>query len=548
MISALIVLFGFFASYASGAESLRDFVFYFGSAVMQSYAALIAIPFTIAIVHLQSRYGFVAIDFLFRYSLRVFIVFGGIIVSVFFVMVVANIEIWWQNSDLKTLLLSILTATALLPLPFIVGYIRSLFTLKPSDIVDFLLRNSRVYKELKLGKYNKLKQLLSKVFLLAGLCMSDPSLELELSGVIGKINKLFYDSIVLYIKESMDPIRDKDFTEKSLLIKKELVNPILGYFDKYIVSYLKYSRMQKPLIDHKDLFPLIDAINDVLRTSIVKGVVSIGREYCYFVDDLREIMSLYIEDESVGSALDIFRQVYLKLLESKDDTLDLKHIQKIMLEHPKKYQENRLLPFTYDFYIDYTATIPCMTFKLLLQKLSQDDVKQVGLVLEWFMRTMVLNYPILLLGYTFNQHSCECSKNCIDTIVELILKQDEVFAPRLLALLIAWMVEAYIVAENILSDDDKELILKRIQALSLIIQNSLIKQNINVYVRLYDSGELKLMFNDRSAPLSEPIYGGRGIFADIISKYNVVKICEIIHDILGFETKGCNLYRVSDKE
>ena len=515
---------------------------------MQSYAALIAIPFTIAIVHLQSRYGFVAVDFLFRYSLRVFIVFGGIILSVLFTMIVANIEMWWQNNVLKTLLLTILTTTALVPLPFIVDYIKSLFTLKPSDIVDFLLRNNRIYEELKLGKYDKLKQLLSKVFLLTGLSVSDPSLELELGGITNKISKLFYDSIIPYIKENMDSVKNKDFTRKSLQIKNELVNPILGYFNKYIVSYLKYSKMQKPLIDPKDLFPLIDAINDLLRTSIVKGVVSIDREYCYFVDSLREIMTLYIEDRKVGSTLSIFRQVYTKLLESKDDILDLEDIQKIMLEHPQKYQKNRLLPFTYDFYIDYTATILCMTFKLLLQKLTQDDVKQVDLALEWFMRTMVLNYPILLIGYTFNKDSCGCSKNCIDTIVELILKQDEVFAPRLLALLIAWIVEAYIIAENLMSDDDKNTILKRIQILSFKIQNSLKKQNINVYAKLYDTGELKLMFNDSSVPLSELIYGGKGVFSGIISKCSETEICEIIRDVLGFEIEGCDLYGINDEE
>ena len=90
------------------------------------------------------------------------------------------------------------------------------------------------------------------------------------------------------------------------MVRKEIINPILGYFNKYIVRYLEYSKKQKPLIDHKDLFPLIDAINDLFRISIEKGVVSIVREYCYFVDDLREIMSLYIEDRNVSSALDIF--------------------------------------------------------------------------------------------------------------------------------------------------------------------------------------------------------------------------------------------------
>ncbi len=514
----------------------HNIVLYTSAALVQAYAALIAIPFTIAVVHLQSRYGSIAVEFLFRYSLRVFIILGIIFASSFFIMIVAGTSIPEQNINVMYVSLIMLAAILLLPLPSIVNYIRSLFTLKPSDIVEFLFRSARVHKELNSNSYDKLRETLSRAFLLAGLSMLDPSSELELSKIINKISNFLSETIIPYLEKMPEPVDNKNIDDKQ--VKKELILLIFNLLNNYIVNYLRYSKIQKPLIPLKDLHPLIITINDIVRIAILKKMISIGREYCYFVHSLREIMLLYIEDKRIGEVLDLYRQVHLRLLESRDNTLDLRRVQRVMLDKPGKYSEERLLPYTYDFYIDYVATIPCMLFKLLLEKLTQEDLKSIGESLFHIMVTMLLDYPVLLASYTFKQHGCECSRDCTDSIVELILKQDEVYGPLLLTLLIAWMTKAYIVAKNVLNEDDRKQVIENIRALSSKLLKSLNERNIVTYVKLYDTGELKLIFNSRSVSLSRYIYD-EGSVIELISKYDNKKICAILRDVLELETRNC---------
>ena len=45
-----------------GGERFFSTIHYISKALLQAYAAIIAIPFTIAIVHLQSKYGYASIN------------------------------------------------------------------------------------------------------------------------------------------------------------------------------------------------------------------------------------------------------------------------------------------------------------------------------------------------------------------------------------------------------------------------------------------------------------------------------------------------------
>ena len=515
----------------------HSIILYTSTALIQAYAALIAIPFTIAVVHLQNRYGSVAVEFLFRHSLRVFIILGVIFTLSFFIMLAASTSILEQNITARYVLLGILATILLLPLPSIVDYIRSLFILRSSNIVEFIFRNVKVYEKLDSSKYNRLKEALSKAFLLAGLSLLDPSSELELSKIVNKISSFLDKTIIPYLKEASESTSNK--SSRNEHIEYKLILLLFSLLNYYVVNYLKYSKSQKPLIPLRYMYSLVSTINDIVRIAILKGVISFGREYCYFVHSLGEIMSLYIEDRRIGEALDLYRQIHLKLLESKDGMLDLKSIQKIMLEMPREYDKEKTLPSTYDFYIDYVAAIPCMLFKLLLEKLSLEDLKDIGGDLFHIMLTMLLDYPVLLASYTFREHSCEYSRNCADSIAELILMLDEVYSPLLMALLIAWIIRAYIVAENILGEDDKEQVIENIRALSHRLLEHLGKQGETIYVDLYPSNELKLMFRGRSVSLSRYVHGGRSIFQELISKYDNKKICRILRDELGLETKNC---------
>jgi len=515
-------------------EILRSIVLYMSTALIQAYAALIAIPFTIAVVHLQSRYGFIAIEFLFRYLRRVFLILGVIFMASFLIIIATSINTHKWGPKLVYLSLIMLVNILLLPLPFIVNYVRSIFTLRPSDMVDFLLEDKITKNSTRTDTidYNRLREGLSKAFLLAGLCILDPSLEPELSEVIEKISNFLNKVVIHYIKKAS---RNSD--EESN--ERKLIRSILGFTSQYIVEYLKHSKAQRPLIGYEHLHPLIDVINDIMRIAILKGLIV--HEYCYFVCHLQEMMSLYIEAGRINDVEKLYRYVHYKLLESENDILNLRYVQEIMLKNPKNYSDGKLLPREYDFYIDYVATIPCTLFKVLSQKFSRGDLKAVR---ELLFTVLIkhLNYPILLAGYTFNEHGCGCSSNCADSIVKLILgilKHDNVYGPHLLAILIAWIIRAYIVAENILNDDDKEQVVKNIRALVNKLLGQLSKLGKAIYVDRYPSGELKIMIEVRSVSLSRYIYIKEDVFAELISRYNSKEVCKAISDLLELKTQNC---------
>ena len=519
-------------------ERFFNTILYVCSAVIQAYAALIAIPFTIAVVHLQSRYGYISIGFLFRYSLRAFIVFGVIASVAVLTMLLASTGLYEHNLSLATIFIAVLVGISLLPLPFMINHIKSLFTLKPSEIADFLLRDVRIRGELRPDMYKKLGEVLPKVFLLTGLCILDPSLEPELRRITTRIATFFNNHVIPHIKKVVEQ-PSSSFDRDLERVRKELLPIIFKSLGHYIVDYLKHSKNHKPLVDHEHLLPLLNAVNDMLRVCIAKDIIHADREYCYFINSLREIMSIYIDEGRISAALEIFRHVYIKLLESDDDILDLRRIQRATLENPKNYK--KLLPSKYDFYIDYAAAILCTMFRLLLEKLSQNSLREVGDFLFPLLMSMDTDYPILLAGYSFTQPSCKYSEGCVNAIAELILEQDEVLAPHLLALLIAWILKAYIMAENVMGDDDKDQVMKNISTLGLAILESLKKRSINAYAKLYPSGELKLMLNTRSAPLSKYIYSSKDeSLARLASSYDTAKLCRILQQVLGLETRNYN--------
>jgi len=512
-------------------------ILYVCSAVIQAYAALITIPFTIAVVHLQSRYGHLSTEFLLKYSLRVFIIFGAITSIAVLTMLLASMGFYEHNPLLAIMFTVLLIGISLLPLPFVVNLIKSLFTLRPSEIADSLIRDVRLRNKQHSDMYKRLEEVLPKTFLLAGLCILDPSLEPELREVATRIATFFNSNVTPLIRKITEQPNDGSDNRSLERVRKELLPVIFKALDHYIVNYLKHSKNRKPLVDHEHLLPILNAVNDMLRVGIAKGIIHVGREYCYFVNSLREIMSVYIDEGRIGAALEIFKQVYSRLLKSDDDTLDLQHIQRVALENPRSYEER--LPSNYDFYIDYASTILCTTFELLLEKLPRNSLRKVGSLLLYQVAPMFANYPILLAGYSFTQPSCKYSNGCVDAVTELILEQDEVFAPHLLSLLIAWMLKAYIMAEKVLNDDDKDQVLKNIRALRTAILGSLRKRDINVYAMLYP-GELKLVFNGYSVPLSEYIYSGDEIIARLVSSYDTVKLCQMVRQVVELETKYCN--------
>jgi len=70
---------------------------------------------------------------------------------------------------------------------------------------------------------------------------------------------------------------------------------------------------------------------------------------------------------------------------------------------------------------------------------------------------------------------------------------------------------------------------------------SLKKHGINAYIKLYPSGELKLVFNTHSVLLPGYIYSSRDkILTHLVSSHDKVESCLILRQALGSEIRSWN--------
>ncbi len=125
--------------------SIREVTLYVNSAFIQAYAALIAIVYTILIIHLQSRYG-TLIKYILQGIGKPLIILILYIILLFSIMII-------NNSDLVLLFFKTINLYILVPISsillFIVLYksVTSLVRLSPSIIVKNLLENADPYTE-----------------------------------------------------------------------------------------------------------------------------------------------------------------------------------------------------------------------------------------------------------------------------------------------------------------------------------------------------------------------------------------------------------------
>ena len=111
-------------------------ILYFGSAVVQAYAALIAVPFTIWVIYMQSKYGTVIVRMFLNKIIYPFSIFAIITVISAYTMSLEKTEYayWAFMAEL---------AATLIFLPPLISYIIKLMTMGPEDVVKTLKASSR---------------------------------------------------------------------------------------------------------------------------------------------------------------------------------------------------------------------------------------------------------------------------------------------------------------------------------------------------------------------------------------------------------------------
>lgn len=111
-------------------------ILYYGSAVIQAYATIIAVPFTIWVIYMQSRYGYLMIKLFINRVIYPFIILGVITIT-------TAITMAYEETTYAYYAFIIEYSISLLLLPPIILYIRELMTMGPEKLVRIIRRISR---------------------------------------------------------------------------------------------------------------------------------------------------------------------------------------------------------------------------------------------------------------------------------------------------------------------------------------------------------------------------------------------------------------------
>lgn len=111
-------------------------ILYYGSAVVQAYATIIAVPFTIWVIYMQSRYGYIMVKLFIN---RVILPFTILVV----ISIITSLTMSYSETQYAYSAFFIEYAASLLLLPPIIYYIRELMTMNPENLVRALLRTYR---------------------------------------------------------------------------------------------------------------------------------------------------------------------------------------------------------------------------------------------------------------------------------------------------------------------------------------------------------------------------------------------------------------------
>jgi|GEM_PF-2286342 len=263
-------------------------ILYLSSAVLQAYAALIAIPFAIAAIHLQSKYGYVFTNILFKRVKPVLMIYTFIAILSVFSMILS------PNQELRPYVLTVEVLTALIPIWYFIGYLRNIILLKPTDIMHDLGYPDAPAKLLTQGKVYDAWNVIYQGFELARSCLLDPALHVQVSIIIRQIVESFYKI------DWSSEVREERSTG-SLDISGLLFN-ILWYLPTHIVDPIRSSTLKPDPIHVRSL---IAGISRAFISSMKKGYPQIFDE---FLEQVYKLAISYYETNE-ERAWEIFNSV-----------------------------------------------------------------------------------------------------------------------------------------------------------------------------------------------------------------------------------------------
>ncbi len=275
-----------------------DFMLYLSSAVIQAYAALIAIPLTISVVHLSRMYGSPLVDVLIKESTDIFVMYAIIVfISVF------NIVVNPAIPKYMFIMLSLQLSVCVLPLYPLIKRLGKLLSISPPQIMKILGYPIVMQKLIDKGKLFEVNTKLLKGLSLIRSSIMDPSLRDYLSETL----EIFSDTISTFPwtnKEKAEERKLSDGRVQRMDMQLLLLN-IVRHLNEYIVDPLKHTKIlpdpRKFSSLYTELFKAIIRLDKALGANILP--LSTYDEY---FRSMTTLIETFIEGEKIDALNLIF--------------------------------------------------------------------------------------------------------------------------------------------------------------------------------------------------------------------------------------------------
>jgi len=301
--SVLIILIGY-SSYLLVSKGIvvkedLQFMLYLSSATIQAYAALIAIPLTISVVHLSRMYGSPLVDVLIKAGKRIFLYYIVIVVVSVANMIInpdtVSILLSFPSMFTLTIMLMLQLSVCLLPLYPLLKNLIALLTITPPQIMKYLGYPQRIDELINKNMLFEVNDMLLKGLSLIRSCILDISLRDYLKDTINLFS-IAFKNIPWYNKE-MKEERMVNGRLKQIDLTSILLN-IVRALDECIIDPL---RNTKVLPDPYILSQLIIELN----RAFIKSEFTLTSFFEEYLKKISILVEIFVMNRKVD-ALNLF--------------------------------------------------------------------------------------------------------------------------------------------------------------------------------------------------------------------------------------------------
>ena len=313
LVAVLIAVYVLIALGVTSSKFYENPILYFGSAVIQAYAALVAVPFTIWVIYMQSRYGTVVVRLFLKKVVLPFIIFA-IITAISAITIALSATPYAYQAYVIEIFVSLIF------LPPLITYIVRLMTTGPEDVIRTIEANIRRVEEFVALSLHILRLYILEAY---------PDEE-EINRTLRRISNALrnVDKLRLY-PEVWHRFRDllkAIVVESTYLPNKFYMNKLMTHFMRWFVkfnkdrvarAFLRYyrlvalrymeERLPSDITENLFLKPTIEVLK---QNNARKGLIAYALDQC--ISFLRSI-------ERLGVRGDLTLREICKILELVDE-------------------------------------------------------------------------------------------------------------------------------------------------------------------------------------------------------------------------------------